>query len=742
MSSAVVDRVSSKGAGAVSGSETTRVIPRRILVVDDDVLQLRAIERALRKYENVELKVVDNAIDAMLQIAANKPDLVIMDVFMPGLDGVEATRRLKANPVTRDVDIMLASAAVTLELEANAIAAGAKGTLNKPVDLVSLLSLAPPAVAEGSGPIPLPKLDEATIAADSTEPVQMRAADLMVRMLEDAGVDVVFGLPGGAISPIHDALIDSKIRVITTRHEAGAMFAAAAHARATGKLAVVAVTSGPGVLNSMTGLGTAWCDGVPVLLLVGEVPRAAHGKGVLQDGSSHGLQIVEMARHVTKLAVEVPRASALPHLLRRAIVTATSGRPGPVVMTLPIDVTTAKLTPPRIGGSITMGGIVAPEHIDEIAEILKNAKRPLILAGSGVRGNSAPQRLIAVAERLRCPVATTPKGKGVFPENHRLALGVLGLGGHPSTRRYLQQGCDAIVCIGTSLGDLSTDGFSPLLQAASFIHVDIDAKQVGRSYSPTHAIVASAKDFLGGLAERLGDSFVEGATPSVRAGVVRHEIEKQAVPNRIASHHAIEKLQSLLPGNTIYTVDSGEHFMFATHYLKINQPDSFLVMTGLGSMGQSIGAALGAQLANPGRKVAAIVGDGCFAMNAFEIATAVQEKLPIRVFVFNDEKLGMVEDGHKTVYGRQPSYATNPLDVCLVARGLGAVSVRVESLEELDAVDEIVANYAGPVVIDVAIDGDIHMPKIDRVAAMNNQAAPNINAFGIEPKSFDKHLPN
>ena len=151
--------------------------------------------------------------------------------------------------------------------------------------------------------------------------------------------------------------------------------------------------------------------------------------------------------------------------------------------------------------------------------------------------------------------------------------------------------------------------------------------------------------------------------------------------------------------------------------------------------------AIGAQLANPGRKVAAIVGDGCFAMNAFEIATAVQEHLPIRVFVFNDEKLGMVEDGHKTVYGRQPSYATNPLDVCLVARGLGAIAVRVETLEELDAVDEIVANYAGPVVIDVAIDGDIHMPKIDRVAAMNKQAAPNINAFGISPKALPT-LPN
>ncbi len=561
----------------------------------------------------------------------------------------------------------------------------------------------------------------------------------MVKMLEEAGVDVVFGIPGGAISPIHDALMDSKIRSVTTRHEAGAMFAAAAHARSTGRLAVVAVTSGPGVLNSMTGLGTAWCDGVPVLLLVGEVPRASHGKGVLQDGSAHGLQIVEMARHVTKLSLEVPRPSALPHLLRRAIATAMSGRRGPVMMTLPIDVTTAHLTPPRFAGSVTMGGLVAPEQIDEVRELLRNAKRPLMLVGSGVRGHGAPERLITVAERLGCPVATTPKGKAVFPENHRLSLGVLGLGGHPSTREYLVKGCDVLVAIGTSLGDLSTDGFTPLLQTATFIHVDIDARQVGKSYSPTHAIVASASDFLGSLADSLGERTVEGAVPNLATGIVRHEVAASTRPDRIGSREAIEKVQSLLPNNTIYTVDSGEHFMFATHYLRINQPDGFLVMTGLGSMGQSIGAAIGAQLAHPDRMVCAIVGDGCFAMNAFEIATAVQERLPIRVFVFNDEKLGMVEDGHRTVYGRNPDFATNPLDVCLVARGLGAKTVRVETLAQLDAAYELVAHATGPVVVDVAIDGLIRMPKLDRVAAM--KPTPNITAFGLPNKSFVR-LPN
>lgn len=717
------------------GSERTETHPLRVLVVDDDSLQLRAIERTLRRFTHVELRTADNAIDAMLAIGSSKPDIVVLDVYMPGLDGLEACRRIKANEGTRDIQVVMTSSAMSEELDASARAAGASFTLPKPLDLVSLFDLekqpAPP-TRFAAGTIPPP------MAEPSGTPT-VRGADLMVKMLEEAGVDVVFGIPGGAISPIHDALMDSKIRSVTTRHEAGAMFAAAAHARSTGRLAVVAVTSGPGVLNSMTGLGTAWCDGVPVLLLVGEVPRASHGKGVLQDGSAHGLQIVEMARHVTKLSLEVPRPSALPHLLRRAIATAMSGRRGPVMMTLPIDVTTAHLTPPRFAGSVTMGGLVAPEQIDEVRELLRNAKRPLMLVGSGVRGHGAPERLITVAERLGCPVATTPKGKGVFPENHRLSLGVLGLGGHPSTREYLVKGCDVLVAIGTSLGDLSTDGFTPLLQTATFIHVDIDARQVGKSYSPTHAIVASASDFFGSLADSLGERTVEGAIPNLATGIVRHDVPASTRPDRIGSREAIEKVQSLLPGNTIYTVDSGEHFMFATHYLRINQPDGFLVMTGLGSMGQSIGAAIGAQLAHPDRKVCAIVGDGCFAMNAFEIATAVQERLPIRVFVFNDERLGMVEDGHRTVYGRNPDFATNPLDVCLVAKGLGAKTVRVETLAQLDAAYELVAHATGPVVVDVAIDGLIRMPKLDRVAAM--KPAPKISAFGLPGKSFMR-LPN
>jgi acetolactate synthase-1/2/3 large subunit len=464
----------------------------------------------------------------------------------------------------------------------------------------------------------------------------------------------------------------------------------------------------------MTGLASAWCDGLPVLLLVGDVPRVAQGKGVLQDSSSHGLQIVEMSRHISKLAAEIASPSALPHMLRRAIATALSGRKGPVVLTLPIDIMTANVSAPRVGGSVTMGGLVAGETLDEIAELLLGAERPMILAGSGMRGHGAPARLRAVAERFSCPVATTPKGKGVFPEDHALSLGVLGLGGHRSARRYLDSGVDVVLAIGTSLGDVSTDGFAPALQASrALIHVDIDARQVGKSYAPTHAVVASAAELLGGLAERRLDF-----TPIKRhlpAGVERHFIPSSTKPDQIAPQDAINEIQRMLPPDTIYTVDSGEHFLFAVQYLETTHPDAFIVMTGLGSMGQSIGAAIGAQLAHPGRSVAAICGDGCFAMNAFEIATAVQEQLPIRVFVFNDQRLGMVENGHQTVYGRRPRYSTGPLDICSIARGLGAVTTRVDGKHQLDP---MLFTTPGPLVIDVRIDPDVAIPKVDRVATM------------------------
>ncbi|HVK74831.1 MAG TPA: thiamine pyrophosphate-binding protein [Kofleriaceae bacterium] len=559
----------------------------------------------------------------------------------------------------------------------------------------------------------MPNSQDADLDPQLAESSARRTADVLVDVLATAGVEVVFGLPGGPISPIHDALMDRReLRVVTTRHESGAMFAAAGYAHTTGKLGVVAVTSGPGVLNAMTGLASAHCDGLPVLLLVGEVPRRVHGKGALQDGSSHGLNVVGMTRHVTKLAAEMTDPASAPLMLHRAIATALSGKRGPVVLTIPMDVSGAMVTPAQISADLGLEFTVSPRALDEVAALLAIAARPMILAGSGVRGGRAPWHLRGVAEKYQCPVATTPKAKGVFPEDHPMALGVFGLGGHPSARGYVEAGIDMLIAVGTSLGDLSTDGWTPLLQPKrAFVHVDIDARQIGRSYAPTHAMVAPAAAFLGGLLDR--DPRVVSRP---RAGVVRFPLPANE-PDQLAPQDAVREIQAVLPRDTIFTVDSGEHFLFATHYLETTHPDAYVVMTGLGSMGQSIGGAIGAKLAHPERTVAAICGDGCFAMNGFEVATAVVERLPIVVFVFNDRRLGMVEIGHQAVFGRKPDYPIS-MDVGSLAAGLGARFLRVTHRGQLAEHADLLRNPDGPVIVDMHIDPDVKLPKKDRMAAM------------------------
>lgn len=560
-----------------------------------------------------------------------------------------------------------------------------------------------------------------SVPAVATEAGATRTADVLVDLLVSHGVELIFGLPGGPISPIHDALLDrSEIRVITTRHESGALFGACGYARTTGKLGVALVTSGPGAFNAMSGLASAYCDGLPVLLLVGEVARKNFGRGALQDGSAHGLQMVEILKRVTKSAVEVSDPKRAPALLSAAIETALQGPRGPVALTLPVDLMMQPLETPFITRASHGPSSVSATVIAEARRQMRDG-RTVIFAGSGVRNGDAPARLIELAEQLQCPVMTTPKGKGVFPEDHPLALGVFGMAGHPSASEFVDGGIDTMLAIGTSLGELSTEGWSKALEPRrALIHVDVDERQLGRGYPCTLGVVATAESFLERMLEDLPPA------PARTFGVKRHVIAEGT--NLIAPQRAIAEIQEILPRDAIYTIDSGEHFMFATHFLRTVTPDGFLAMTGLGSMGQSIGAAIGVQIAKPERVVAAICGDGCFAMNAFEVATAVQERVPIIVFVMNDARLGMVEIGHAAVYGRQPNYSTSPMNVADLARALGANAITVERPGDLSMAHLMRLRRLGPVVVDIRIDPSVRMPKKDRFAALAAKRPPLIRA--------------
>jgi acetolactate synthase-1/2/3 large subunit len=361
---------------------------------------------------------------------------------------------------------------------------------------------------------------------------------------------------------------------------------------------------------------------------------------------------------------------------------------------------------------------LAPTAIAEAAGVLADPGRAVIFAGSGVRGGRAPERLREFAERTQIPVMTTPKGKGVFPENHPLSLGVFGMGGHVSSRHFLEGGLDTLLAVGTSLSEVATEGWSQLLQPTrALVHVDIDERQLGRAYPYTLGIVAPAELFL----ERLTPELPQA--PRRHFGVRRHVLPETA--KLIAPQRALAELAAELPRDAIFTIDSGEHFIFATHYLETIVPDGFIAMTGLGSMGQSIGAAIGVQIAKPERTVVAVCGDGCFAMNALEVATAVAERVPIIVVVINDRRLGMVEIGQQLVYGRVPSTRSLPLDVAQLGRALGAQALVIDAPGQLPKAQLMRMRMRGPVVLDVRIDAAIKMPKKDRFAAV---ATPRLKA--------------
>lgn len=572
----------------------------------------------------------------------------------------------------------------------------------------------------------------APVAAISNEG-EKRTADVLIDVLIEAGVEVVFGLPGGAIAPLNDALLDHPgIRVITTRQEGGAMFAAAAYARTTGKIAVVFVTSGPGIFNAMTGLASAFCDGMPVLVIVGEVPRSVFGRRALQEGSSHHLDVVTACRPLTKMAAQIPRADVAPSMLKRAIATALSGCRGPVVLTVPLDVMSQTIRAPRLASAVSVTHCAAaPEMralIGEAARALSAAKRPLLLVGSGARWGQGPARVRELAERLHAPVITTPKGKGIFPETHPLSLGVFGYGGHPSASAYLERGFDTLLVVGSGLGDVATNGWSKLLgPTKQFIQIDTDAMQIGRNYAVSHGLVGDAGTLLGEILRDLP----RHPRPCVDFGVRRFtdpSLDEHGPEARITPMRAIWELQRALPVDTMFTCDIGEHLLFAIHYLTARDPHDFLIMTGLGSMGSSIAGALGARLGCPARPAAAICGDGCFAMNIGDLAVAVRERIPLVVAVLNDERYGMVELGHDAIYGRHPEYPAGPMNVPLMARSVGADAVTIERNHEIAGVDFSGLAADRPIVLDIRIDRQVRMPKnarFDSIGAATKKQSLN-----------------
>jgi len=571
--------------------------------------------------------------------------------------------------------------------------------------------------------IPLRPVNLASVSPSADPAPKRRVAEIVVRTLSELGVDTFYGIPGGAISSTYDALLDyPTLNVINTRHETGAAFMAMGHSRVGGSLPCVLMTSGPGITNAITGLASAHAEGIPLIAIGGEVPRKNYGRGALQEGSRYNLDVLGMVRSVTKFSAEVTNARAAATLVRKAVATALSGRQGPVFLSLPLDIANERVPPIQSSTSVSTQFEVDEDMLEGAARMLQDAERGLILVGSGARHPEAVRLIGTMAATLQMPVVTTPKAKGLFPESDPLSLGIFGLGGHASATEYLESGVDVLLCIGCGLGETGTNSWSPVLQASRcFIQIDIDAGQIGKNYQVDYGLVGPSHVILRGLSSRLRRKrYIAGVQQQPR-GVRYYELETahtDVVPLKPA--WVLSALQQIVPDDTIYASDIGEHTIFAIHYLRVDHPDGFIVNTGLGSMGSGIGAAIGAKVAAPDRPVVCISGDYGFQMHGSELATCVHHGIGVVFAIFNDARMRMVESGQSRVFGRTGLLHSHKVDFAAMARGMGARGFNIRTPEDFRRLPDDLARSNVPTVLDIEIDPESTFPVNGRTAQIRN----------------------
>jgi len=570
----------------------------------------------------------------------------------------------------------------------------------------------------------------------SGETAFLSVAKLILAQLKREGVRTVFGIPGGPATPLFDAFHgDAGLRLVAPRHEAGAAFMALGDARVRGGVGVCLLTTGPGATNAITGVAAARTDSLPVLVLTAQTASASFGKGSLQDSTESGVDTVALFRPVTKMSAMLSNPAGAGALLRQALRTAMTGRRGPVHLSIPTDY----MARPAAGGSLApdqyrpTAQLFDREAVRRCAAHLLEARRPAVLAGHGVNLAGAQPELLELAELLCLPVATTPKGKGAFPESHPLSLRVFGLASSPLSERYLlSEGTDALLVLGSSLHENSTAGWDPRLGAGLVMQQDADPAMLGRNYPLAVAMAGDAKATLRELLFELRRRISRGETPpdGARAAFARFKagvssyldpgaMSSDAVP--IKPQRLMAELDAALPGDALIFLDVGCNTLWATHYLSATGRNAFIHNWGeFAAMGYGVAAAVGGKLAAPRRTVVAVVGDGGFAMAGMEVSTAVTEDVPVVWIVLNDGRLNAVHHGQTMQYdGRTIGTEFRRMDIAGVASALGAWSRRVTLPGDLGpAVADALAS-GRPAVIDVRVDADEVPPIHSRVRALD-----------------------
>jgi len=539
--------------------------------------------------------------------------------------------------------------------------------------------------------------------------MEKKGALIFLECLKKEGVEAVFGYPGGAVLDIYNELFEFPLRHILVRHEQGAVHAADGYARASGKVGVCLVTSGPGATNTVTGIATAYMDSIPVVIFSGQVPTPLIGNDAFQEAD-----IVGITRPCTKHNYLVKDIKELPRIIAEAFYLARTGRPGPVLVDLPKDVMNAKLRyeyPDKIhlrSYNPTYKG--HPGQIQRaIKEILK-AKRAVIYAGGGIISSNASEELISFAHKLKIPVTTTLMGLGCFPGTDPLSLGMLGMHGTYWANMAVTS-CDLLIAMGARFDDRVTGSVGSFAPLARIIHVDIDPTSISKNVRVDIPIVGDAKNILKRFNALVTDT-KEDWEKNRKDWFSQIEEWKKAYPltyeqkGVIKPQYVVEKIYELTRGKVIISTEVGQNQMWTAQYFKFDQPRRLLTSGGLGTMGYGLPAAIGAQVAFPHETVIDIAGDGSIQMNIQELATAVQHQLPVKVAILNNHCLGMVRQWQELFYQRRYSatYLKSSPDFVKLAEAYGAVGFRVEKPEEVVPVIQKALATPQPVLMDFWVD--------------------------------------
>lgn len=545
--------------------------------------------------------------------------------------------------------------------------------------------------------------------------MELSGSEIIAQFLKDEGVEYIFGYPGGAVLHIYDALFQAdEVKHILVRHEQGAVHAADGYSRSSGKTGVALVTSGPGMTNAVTGIATAYSDSIPLVVLTGQVPTAFIGSDAFQEVDSIGI-----SRPCVKHNFLVKNVKDLAETLKKAFYVASTGRPGPVVVDIPKDVTDPKIKIPythlssiemRSYNPVTKGH---PYQIKKALKLIAQAKKPVVYSGGGVVLSNASQSLTSLVQRLNLPITSTLMGLGAYPATDKQFLGMLGMHGTYESNMAMHD-TDVLIAIGSRFDDRVTGHLEQFCPDAKIIHIDIDPASISKTVKVDIPIVGDVDDVLTTMLEMLkedtcntDETALKDWWKQINKWRSKNCLKYNKKTKIIKPQYVVEKLFDVTEGDAFITSDVGQHQMFAAQYYKFDKPRRWINSGGLGTMGFGLPAAIGVQLANPGKDVACITGDGSIQMNIQELATCLQYRLPIKIINLNNRFLGMVRQWQEFFYeGRYAmTYMDSLPDFVKLAESYGHVGMKVEQTADVeDALKEAFAMKDKLVFVDVMIN--------------------------------------